>query len=75
MSDLIEFLNQSANVDGMTTGEILEGQGKDDSGFNRTSLLRKLKAEIKAGRVEMDAAWRSRIDGRPSKVPVYRLKK
>lgn len=73
MSDLIELLTAQPSVDGLTTGEILLKQGKEDSMFNRNKLLRQLKPEVAAGRVVVTNAIRTRIDGRPAKVPVYRL--
>ena len=74
MSDLTEILKSGTGQDGQTTGELLDALGQEDTAFFRQSLLRKLKAEIKAGRVEVGTARRFRIDGRPHNAPVYRLK-
>jgi hypothetical protein len=73
MSDLIDILTTEAGVDGNTTSELLEKLGQDDTAFYRTALLRKLKVEVRAGRVVVGDSWRMRIDGRKMKVPVYRL--
>ena len=73
MSDLIDILKSETSAEGSTTAELLEKLGQDDTNFYRASLLRKLRAEVKAGRVIVAEGWRNRIDGRKSKVPVYRL--
>lgn len=73
MNELLAVLTNQPQTEGMTTSEILAGQQKGDTAFNRNRLLKQLKVEVQAGRVVVGNAVRTRIDGRPSKVPVYRL--
>lgn len=72
MNDLIELLSSKSGAEGLTTAEILESMKQPVTHFYRNKLLMRLKEEVKAGRVECAQSERIRIDGRPSKVPVYR---
>lgn len=71
--ELIDILNSGTHVEGLTTAELLEQLGQPDTSFYRQKLLVKLRSEIKAQRVVCEPAIRTRIDGRPMKVPVYRV--
>ena len=72
--ELIDILQSGTHVEGLSTAELLEQLGQPDTSFYRQKLLVKLRSEIKADRVECQPAMRLRIDGRPMKVPVYRVK-
>ena len=72
MNDLIELLSSKSGAEGLTTVEILKGMKQPVTAFYRNKLLARLREEVESGRVECAQAERVRIDGRPSKVPVYR---
>jgi len=74
--DLLDVLRGDPGVDGLSTSDLLAALGWDDTAFFRRKLLERLRVEIKAGRVEHAGDQRRpRIDGRPGKVPVYRVVK
>ena len=73
MDDLIAILNAEKSEEGLTSSELLDKLGTEDTVFYRQRLLRKLKTEIKAGHVVCGRAIRFRIDGKPMQVPVYRM--
>lgn len=72
--ELIDVLRSERSAEGLTTAELLEQMGLADTAFYRRRLLIRLKSEVKSGRVVCEQAIRTRIDGRPTKAPVYRVK-
>lgn len=74
MSDLIDVLKATPSGEGKTTRELLLEMGWEDTAFYRSKLLARLRPEVASGRVLCENAIRSRIDGRPTKIPVYRMK-
>lgn len=74
MSDpLIAALTGTPRGEGRTTKELLGDMEWPDTTFYRNKLLARLRPKVIAGEVVCEAGERPRIDGRPSKVPVYRL--
>lgn len=72
--ELIDILKADPGADGMSAAELIASMQWRDTPDARRRILARLKEEIKANRVECGDAIRPRIDGKPCRVPVYKVK-
>lgn len=72
MTDLLDLLKHTKQQDGLTTGEIAEQLGFGDSEHAATKVRKMLKAQIRAGKVEVAQGQRAYVNGTMGNAWVYR---
>ena len=72
MTDLLELLQQTKQQDGLTTTEIAEQLGFGDSQHAVTKVRKMLKAQIRAGKVDVSQGQRLYVNGTMGPAWVYR---
>ncbi len=72
MTDLLDLLKQTKQVEGLTSGEIAEQMGLGDTDYQAAKVRRMLKTQIRAGKVEAAKALRLTMAGTMGHAIVYR---